>query len=293
MLLADDILTSRARPWMALPDREAIVADLQRAEKFVLEESVSRAADAMSRDEVQRILPFCRTPFPLVWVETAHSFRPSFVAAPLDKNSSLPHRVGLLIKSIRHDGSSFHATLFWNFDEPGQKNTGPLYSVLSADFDAKDPGVANRSHLPSEYAVNLIRRLSGLPRSDLVAKEFLTRAQSDWAGEMIYWMGILGLMNCQNAVNVTHIDNSEWNKRRKRLGQKPRVDHHVCSIRLGRAERVEGLPAGEMTATRAHFVRGHFKVRRSGIFWWSPYVRGDLALGFAHKTYSVSSHAPH
>jgi hypothetical protein len=24
----------------------------------------------------------------------------------------------------------------------------------------------------------------------------------------------------------------------------------------------------------AHLVRGHFKVRRTGLFWWSPHVRG-------------------
>jgi len=25
---------------------------------------------------------------------------------------------------------------------------------------------------------------------------------------------------------------------------------------------------------RMHLVRGHFKTRSTGIFWWSPFVRG-------------------
>jgi len=25
----------------------------------------------------------------------------------------------------------------------------------------------------------------------------------------------------------------------------------------------------------AHYVRGHFKQRKSGVYWWSPFVRGS------------------
>jgi hypothetical protein len=38
---------------------------------------------------------------------------------------------------------------------------------------------------------------------------------------------------------------------------------------------------------RAHFVRGHFKARKSGVFWWSPHARGDLSRGMVAKDYEV------
>jgi len=28
------------------------------------------------------------------------------------------------------------------------------------------------------------------------------------------------------------------------------------------------------TEMRAHMVRGHFKVRRTGVYWWRAFVRG-------------------
>lgn len=45
-----------------------------------------------------------------------------------------------------------------------------------------------------------------------------------------------------------------------------------------------GIPTGQH---RAHLVRGHFKVRKSGVFWWMPFVRGNQKLGFVHKHYEV------
>jgi hypothetical protein len=45
---------------------------------------------------------------------------------------------------------------------------------------------------------------------------------------------------------------------------------------------VEGVcPRGQTTRRRdlsAHFVRGHFKQRKSGIYWWQPFVRGTGAV---------------
>lgn len=32
-------------------------------------------------------------------------------------------------------------------------------------------------------------------------------------------------------------------------------------------------------AARQHLVRGHFKIRRTGVYWWSPFLRGDGTRG--------------
>jgi hypothetical protein len=57
-----------------------------------------------------------------------------------------------------------------------------------------------------------------------------------------------------------------------------------------RCQRVGFLAAAgdDPAQLRAHFVRGHFKVRRTGVFFWSAYQRGNPALGFVHKDYALS-----
>jgi hypothetical protein len=48
------------------------------------------------------------------------------------------------------------------------------------------------------------------------------------------------------------------------------------------------VAAGDGAELRAHFVRGHFKARKTGVFFWSAYRRGNPALGFAHKDYRLA-----
>jgi hypothetical protein len=38
---------------------------------------------------------------------------------------------------------------------------------------------------------------------------------------------------------------------------------------------------------KLHMVRGHFKVRRTGVFFWNAFQRGNPALGFMHKDYEL------
>jgi hypothetical protein len=32
-------------------------------------------------------------------------------------------------------------------------------------------------------------------------------------------------------------------------------------------------------AARQHLVRGHFKIRKTGVYWWAPFLRGDARHG--------------
>jgi hypothetical protein len=66
------------------------------------------------------------------------------------------------------------------------------------------------------------------------------------------------------------------------------LDHWTVTLRLSkglsRGLAQSGIPVHEI---RAHLVRGHFKIRQSGIYWWSPHVRGKAALGMIHSNYRV------
>jgi hypothetical protein len=47
----------------------------------------------------------------------------------------------------------------------------------------------------------------------------------------------------------------------------------------------DGNPSGR--ELRAHYVRGHFKARKTGVFFWSAYRRGSEKLGCIHKDYAL------
>ena len=41
---------------------------------------------------------------------------------------------------------------------------------------------------------------------------------------------------------------------------------------------------------RQHLVRGHFKLRNGGVYWWRPHLRGNPLLGqVKHTAYEVRS----
>ena len=74
----------------------------------------------------------------------------------------------------------------------------------------------------------------------------------------------------------------------------PAFSRSVVRMGLSKAARNigerSGMSEGEI---RAHMVRGHFKIRArkdgtSGIYWWSPHLRGTLKHGYVDKSYEVS-----
>jgi hypothetical protein len=76
--------------------------------------------------------------------------------------------------------------------------------------------------------------------------------------------------------------------KRRRLLRKPLLfDYHLICIPQRYRERHHLDGDADSAQLRAHFVRGHFKVRKTGIFWWSAYQRGDPKLGFVHKDYKL------
>ena len=95
-------------------------------------------------------------------------------------------------------------------------------------------------------------------------------------------------MNARNAVEKTTTDISKLNRARKKRGDLPLFEHHVIKIHTRQQKRVPGAGTGDHVAMRGHFVSGHWKVRKSGIFFWHPYKRGDFGLGRVHKDYELS-----
>jgi hypothetical protein len=108
-----------------------------------------------------------------------------------------------------------------------------------------------------------------------------------WQGEPRYLTAVLELLQSKNATDVSSlVDLSRVNHQRARRNKPLLFSYHVVSIPA--RYRARYLAAGSGREIRAHYVRGHFKVRRTGIFFWSAYQRGNPALGFVHKDYVLA-----
>ena len=109
---------------------------------------------------------------------------------------------------------------------------------------------------------------------------------SDWVGEPGYLIATLALLNSRNACETQAV---EVNNKRRRLLKKPLLfSYHLLCIPQRYKQRHLSASNAELMELRAHFVRGHFKLRKTGLFFWSAYQRGNPRLGFVHKDYVLT-----
>ncbi|KUM26311.1 hypothetical protein AU467_22460 [Mesorhizobium loti] len=119
-------------------------------------------------------------------------------------------------------------------------------------------------------------------------ESLMRMGQSNSEAEAGPLLGILMLLNTRNGTTRQFADLVKLNAARRKRGVEPLLEHWTVTLRLsaGRARALArwDVPGHEM---RAHLVRGHFKIRKSGIYWWSPHVRGHVELGMTHKDYRI------
>lgn len=289
---------------------ELLKKNVAKAEHFVLDSSMAMAADALSRDEVIKAAPICRVPFKSTWIEACHADRPKFNQKPIGEGLIRPKRVGLLVEEATDLlPDIYDLTLVW--DCPGKADSINVCAVSAvadlsggknppATMNKIDIGLAgNGTSPPLPFVFTATRRYSGESMGAIaqhdpeLAAAVLGQCVGDWAGEPWFWMSVLALLNARNGASVTKgEDRTKLNRARAKSGKRPLADFHVLTVRLSKAERAaqrEG--ACDHEGKRAHVVRGHFKVRKSGMYWWRPFVRGDLGKGFANKRYDLTAGA--
>jgi limonene-1,2-epoxide hydrolase len=126
---------------------------------------------------------------------------------------------------------------------------------------------------PQEYA-KIVRDLSS----------------SDWASEPAYILAVIGLLNARNAVETEVVDHAKLNRARVKSGKPELFEHKILKIAHRQRQRVftDGVDTRDYAPMRGHFVRGHFKVRKTGIYFWHPFARGDFGRGKIEKDYELT-----
>ncbi len=107
-------------------------------------------------------------------------------------------------------------------------------------------------------------------------------------GEARFFLGTIMLLNSRNLADVKEVSVRDANRVRRSNDLQSIVTHHRVSIKLTKVSRnrmnSQGIPVGEMAY---HMVRGHWKVRKTGVFFWRPHFAGNRDKGTVVKDYDV------
>jgi hypothetical protein len=261
------------------------------AQKFILAPEFAAAADGMvdNISELTRIAPFCRLPFPLTWMEFSQNDRPNFSKAELKYPGFQykPARIGFLMEAEDKTMARWCTWLLWNIRRPGVEEDNNV-SMMTVSYDT----ATNNKKL--EDVVNII----GIADfADSIIKQFpdakiwesmVKLMRSDWAGEIRFLISALGLLNARNVASHERVDKIEHNRKRIKARQQPLFSHTILKLRPAHKPRMVRGVSGDIRAeVRSHFVSGHFKTRRTGLFFWGPHRRGRAQAGFVDKDYLV------
>lgn len=238
-----------------------------------------------------------------------------------------PKRVGFLLSATRPDLSAWKAHLLWSADRGCScaglamkfdmvQSLAPRALLPTAEDEAEQrasyrllsPHLKNHpgwSSADASVKLAMMRHTAtalpdygtippplGLDPAKLAEfYEMLGElARSDWAGEAGYILAVIGLLNARNVVEAQAVDHGKLNAARVRRGRAPLFEYKLLKIANRHYNRAYGATGrhGDYAPMRGHFVRGHFKVRRSGIFFWHPHARGSFQRGKINKVYTTA-----
>lgn len=265
---------------------------LSKATKLVLQPDFAMAADEFSNDftSIERALPLARLPFRECWFELTQADRRSFRLAPPSEAQIAVKRVGFYFSETDQAGA-WSAMCFWSWANGAPAEFARLPGLSPTTIELDPAGTSFMEAVWFDKAPWVPAHIS--VSEAINASTNLTLRQgnrNDWlTGEPAFLVATLALLNSKNAVAIAPVDLTKKNERLRLVGKAPLFSYHLVSIPARYKQRhvcADGEPTGMQI--RAHFVRGHFKVRRTGVFWWSAYQRGDPKLGFAHKDYVLT-----
>lgn len=313
MPLADRIVESVGSIGSDVCGTDMVAERLIEAERFSFDIEAKSAIVQIAESRalaLVKAIPLCRLPFEKCWLEW-----PGDAAGARRDDSGddteEPRSFGVLLEAQDDSLQRFSISFVWDFKPNGKASylhdiAGNSINISCVAFWVdwtKEIG----QHATTDAEASKALEASLLPFVPPQSRGLLTHLRSngltgdverllaanvdDVRGEICYVIAALCLLNTKNYVSVDPVDLVKQNKARMRRRKAPLLSYSTVRIRLSKQERAAakafGMTREEM---RKHVVRGHFKVRRSGIYWWRPYIRGSAAVGEVKRSeYKVAA----
>lgn len=264
-----------------------------------------------------KAIQLCRLPFHTCWFEWSCGDAETLLR-PGD-TSPVPRRTGVLLEDMYGDKLWIRATyVFWHRLEnlePGlsgaSRGIAPCavsYIANFADLDEHWLGVEKkvwpngRPFYPGDYSDVCVDPAEADALRQLLRRTFsqsctymepllkqlspeereaaLAASSADLLGEPQVLMAALSLINSRSGVSKEAVDLQKLNRQRTKGGKLPLLSYSTVKMKLSRRDsRIAQSEGTEPAMIRQHIVRGHFKIRKSGIYWWRPYLRGTSEAG--------------
>jgi hypothetical protein len=312
-MLADDVLAAAGGidDRLYRGAFSALAKQVRAAQRFDLSSEVMKSAYTIAHSPIGaqlRALPMCKLPFERTWFEWPAGFT-GIASVRTDIYAPVPKRMGVLVET---DGSLQRGTMAyaWLHSDQGV-NVCPL--AVTFDWRENAEPVTDVSQT-SRWHVNateekwaelgkLYPRVGMSRREDVIADNLrfgvivwppmqgfvdvasrkanalqllMDASIKDIEGEAPMLRAAIMLLNSRNlALTEPRPTPPKLNAARARRGKQPLFDYTHVRVRLTRALAGRaGMAADARQPSRLHLVRGHFKIRKSGVYWWSPFARG-------------------
>lgn len=179
------------------------------------------------------------------------------------------------------------------FTTPFNPNGGAAHFIVTCEQINVTEGVASGAMLllfsrNSAKEWLLSGALNSVSGQLMATKPAIEAAGSNELASSYMRSAFVALGNFFKVLNCSNVDVEEvapslaLNKKRQSAGKPPIYTYKVLTIRRGK--HYQSL-SGTAESRRVHLVRGHIKRRKSGNFWWQPFVRGDRRKGMIAKDY--------
>jgi len=108
---------------------------------------------------------------------------------------------------------------------------------------------------------------------------------------LFMYMGlkILSIVNCINVNTTLNKPSKELQKSRMRKNKLPLFSYYTLNIKLSKKQSFNCDSDICQYTNRIHLCRGHFKKRKTGVFWWQAHIRGHNREGIVMKDYNVKA----
>lgn len=233
---------------------------------------------------------------PLLENDSIETFKASKRIALVCKYKILPAKLlvrdfkfieddALVVTSIYYED----AMKIWHF-APGMAIFEPaevsLLDINSETYSFDATYLPYFEFIDSPYVLNRQKQNAGV---------LLRMVANDTADELALVIKTLVAMNAKNVKIVTIPPSEALNKKRIKHKKVPFFEYltldiflsseQIRKVRLNPSNLLDSIK--HFTLKRLHSVRGHFKVRKTGIFFWNSFIRGSKTKGEIVKDYNI------